>query len=108
MDDRSFAALADQTLRSLAARIEDAADGAAEVDLVDGILEIELADGRKYVINKHAPNRQIWMASPVSGAWHFAPDAGGVAWTSTRGAETLHRVLSVELSQALGRPVMVA
>lgn len=35
--------------------------------LVQGVMTIDLGDHGTYVINKQAPNKQIWLSSPVSG-----------------------------------------
>jgi frataxin len=98
MDDREFEILASSTLARLAERLEDALDD-ADVEFREGILTVELADGRQYVLNKHAPSRELWLSSPASGAHHFA--AAGGAWRSTRGAETLAGLLATELGVAL-------
>src|SRR3954470_20945561 len=99
MDDSSFETLADRTLADLQARIETALEDAdADIDLRGGILTIELEDGRQYVINKHMPNRQIWVSSPVSGAAHFSYDAAAEKWRSTRGGAVLHDLLATELA----------
>jgi len=98
MDDREFETLASATLTRLAERLEAALDD-ADVEFREGILTVELADGRQYVLNKHAPNRELWLSSPVSGAHHFAPSGG--AWRSTRGPETLTGLLADELGVAL-------
>ena len=104
MDQSAFETLADETLGELMERLEaQLADD--DVELTGGILTIELADGRQYVINKHGPNRQLWMSSPVSGAWHFAWDSEAGEWRSTRGAETLHRLLEAELTAIVGTGV---
>ena len=97
MDDREFDTLASATLARLAERLEAALDD-ADVELREGILTIELDDGRQYVLNKHAPSREIWLSSPVSGAHHFAGDGG--AWRSTRGGGTLAALIADELGVA--------
>lgn len=94
MDDSSFERLAGQTLETLFETLDDGLDD-AEVDYSGGILTIELADGGTYVINRHAPNRQIWVSSPRSGAWHF--ERRDDAWVSTRGTERLAALLAAEL-----------
>lgn len=43
----------------------------ADVELLDDSLTIVLPAGRQYVINKHGVTRQIWIASPFTGAHHF-------------------------------------
>ncbi len=104
MDDSTFESLADRTLAGLQAGIEAALDD-ADVDLRGGILTIELEDGRQYVINKHTPNRQIWVSSPLSGASHFAYDPATKRWRSTRGEALLHDLLATELATVTGRDV---
>ena len=103
-DESAFHAAADRTLAALLERIEDALGDELDVDLQGGILTIELASGAQYVINKHAPNRQIWLSSPVSGASHFAHEPGG-GWVSTRGEARLHELLAQELGEATGEAI---
>jgi frataxin len=111
MDDSSFEKLAGRTIEGLFEALDDAIGDRAEIDLEGGILTIELEDGGQYVINRHGPNRQIWLSSPKSGAWHFerkgddegGPKGGGKggAWVSTRGSERLDAVLGAEFGIAL-------
>ncbi len=104
MDDSAFESLAEATLERLAEQIEQALDE-VDVELRGGILTVELEDGRTYVINKHAPNRQIWLSSPVSGAAHFDHDPQAGVWRSTRSEAQLHALLAAELSELTGQPV---
>lgn len=105
LDDRRFQTLADDTLDQLLAAIEDACADRAEVEFEGGILTVAPATGGQFVVNKHGPTRQIWLSSPLSGAWHFAWDEDAAAWRSTRGPETLVEVLERDLGQALGHQV---
>jgi frataxin len=104
MENSQFESLADQTLARLQAAIESAG-GELDAELVNGILTIETGSGGKYLLNRHAPNRQIWLSSPVSGAWHFAWSAELQAWISTRGGERLEELLGRELSEAAGEAI---
>jgi len=104
MNQDEFERRAGQVLDSLFDQIEEELGDWLEAELSGGILQIELPDGGTYVINKHGPNREIWVSSPRSGAWHFA-SADGSAWRSTRGTEDLVKLLSDELGSASGRPV---
>jgi frataxin len=81
LDESRFAALADPLLERIGDAVEDALDD-AEADLHAGILTITLPGTGQYVINKHAPNREIWVSSPKSGAHHFGWVDG--KWISTR------------------------
>ena len=101
LDEGRFATLADATMDRLMSGIEAGSGDDVEVELDGGIMTLELGDGRKYVLNKHAPMRQLWLASPKSGAWHFAYDEGARIWRSTRGSDTLDEVLARELGITL-------
>ena len=106
MDNSQFESLADATLGRVQIAV-DAADGNLDAELVGGILTIELESGGKFLLNKHGPNRQIWLSSPVSGAWHFAWSEDDQAWISTRGGERLEEVLGRELSDAAGEAIQL-
>lgn len=84
LDESRFASLADPLLERIGDAVEDAMDD-AEADLHAGILTLTLPGIGQYVINKHSPNREIWLSSPKSGAHHFAWK--GERWVSTRNAE---------------------
>jgi frataxin len=106
MDEREFADRADRTLARLQDALEVAlADEDPEIELRGGILTVDLESGGQFVVNKHAPTRQVWLSSPVSGAFHFAWDAAAAVWRSTRGPDTLDARLAADLSAACGRPV---
>jgi len=106
MNQAEFERRAAEILDSLFEQIEDQLGGWLDVEMSGGILQIELPDGGAYVINKHGPNREIWVSSPKSGAWHFAAGGDGV-WRSTRGTEELTALLSGELAAASGRAVQL-
>ena len=82
-----------------------------EVDLSPGALKIILcpkfcttALKGTFLISRHGPTRQIWYASPVSGATHFALKEG--YWTSTQSVDvTFPQLLSEELSHLTGQGV---
>lgn len=107
MDETAFHSRADRTLHDLFERIDAALDD-VDAELREGILTLELDDGRQYVINKHAPSREIWMSSPVSGAAHFRYDEATGAWRSTRETAELSSRLANELAQLTGVAVALA
>lgn len=108
MNQVDFERRAGQILEELFEQIEHQLGDWLEVDLEGGILTLELPDGGKYVVNRHAPNREIWMSSPRSGAWHFAAAESG-DWPSTRpgpaGPVAFPALLADELGAASGRAV---
>lgn len=106
-DESAFHAEADRTLAALMEAIDESLGDALDVELQSGVLTIELEAGGQYVINKHAPNRQIWMSSPASGASHFSHEQGR-GWIATRSGQNLLEMLAGELSAATGKPIALA
>ncbi|HVO01252.1 MAG TPA: iron donor protein CyaY [Candidatus Cybelea sp.] len=110
MDQRDFETEAEKVLARLMVEIEDQVPD-AEADLQGGILTVSLEGTGQYLINKHGPNREIWLSSPKSGAWHFRrePETG---WVSTRVVDgvrpVLHRLLADELAAVAGGPVTLS
>lgn len=101
LDDGRFTTLADEVLEHLSDAIDDALGDRIDVDIQGGILTLALSGGGQYIINKHAPNREIWLSSPVSGAMHFGYRDG--RWISTRDAsQVLQEVLAAELNAKYG------
>lgn len=105
LDDTTFETLADATLRRLQDVLEESLADHLEADLQAGILTIDLEAGGQYVLNKHRPNRQIWMSSPRSGASHFSYDESEKAWIATRGGGRLEPMLAGELAALTGQAV---
>ena len=104
MTEAEFDRLATATLSRFAETLEQALGTVAEVDFQSGILTISLDQGGEYVINKHAPNRQIWLSSPRSGANHFSFDATRAAWIGTRSGRVLGELLVEELGAVASGP----
>ena len=103
MDERAFETLAGQTLAIIAERLEDALVDGADVELRGGILTITCEDGGQFVLNKHAPSRELWLSSPVSGATHFV--RRGEEWVSTRGPDILAARLAADIEARTGTRV---
>ncbi len=93
MSNSAFESLADSLLEALEEALVDA-------ERQGGVLTVEGDEGT-WIVNKHAPTRQVWLSSPKSGARHyaFAQDSG--LWQDTRGGADLLTTLSLELGVAL-------
>ncbi|XP_062937067.1 frataxin, mitochondrial isoform X2 [Cynocephalus volans] len=76
LDETTYERLAEETLDSLAEFFEDLADKPYtfedyDVSFGSGVLTIKLGGNLgTYVINKQAPNKQIWLSSPSSHTIH--------------------------------------
>jgi frataxin len=102
LDEPRFLTLAQQLL----GRIADAADAAGlDTEINGNVLTIELEDGRQFVLNGNAPLRQIWLASPISGASHYESVDDGADWRSTRGGADLLETLAADIKKATGEAV---
>jgi len=96
MSEQAFETMADSLLEHL----EEAIGGHADAELRGGVLTVQAGAGT-WLVNKHAPTRQIWLSSPKSGARHYAFDRASGLWKDTRSAGDLLSTLSDELGTAL-------
>jgi frataxin len=62
-----------------------------ECELESGVLSLIMPDDKEYVINKHAPSKQIWVSSPYSGAGYF--EYNGQNWVPKRSEAAKGRTL---------------
>ena len=88
--ESNFSQKANEYLETLGEKLESCADEEIEEDVEcdysDGVLTISLGRGRgTYVLNKQAPNRQIWWSSPISGPHRFEEE--GERWVDARRGE---------------------
>ena len=100
--DTDFIAAADATLEAIGRALDAALEGSdADVDwsLNDGILEIECEDGSKLIVNRHVPNRELWVAARAGG-FHFQPREG--AWRDSRSGDELAATLAKLLQLQAG------
>jgi CyaY protein len=114
--DSAFIASADATLSAIGSALDAAlancsnedgneADNGTDWSLLDGILEIECADGSRVIVNRHVPNREIWVAAR-SGGFHFRADNG--VWRDTRSGGELAAQLTSLLRDQAGLEVDLA
>jgi CyaY protein len=69
----------------------DAADSDIDVELNQGVLEATCSNDSKIIINRHEPNREIWIAAK-SGGFHFK--WLNESWRDTRSGEALDAALT--------------
>ncbi len=87
MSESEFNELADAVFSHIEHVIES---GDIDYDNNGAVMEIEFGDGSKLIVNRHAPNREIWLAAR-SGGFHFGYIGG--AWISQRDGSELYAKL---------------
>jgi CyaY protein len=93
VSDSAFIASADQTLACIGTAVDVALEHSdADVDWScnEGILEIDCGAQGKLIVNRHVPNREIWVAAR-SGGFHFRAVDG--RWRDTRSGDELAGML---------------
>ena len=105
--ESEFIAATDRTLAAVGAALDAAlATSDADVDwsFNDGILEIDCGDGGKLIVNRHVPNREIWVAAR-SGGFHFRARDG--RWCDTRSGEELAAALGALVRAQAGLAILL-
>jgi len=85
MNESEFKELADAVFDRIEAAL-DAGDADIEYDNNGSVLEMEFTDGSKVIVNRHVPNREIWLAAK-SGGFHYSMQDG--RWFSQRDGSEL-------------------
>ncbi|HXU66801.1 MAG TPA: iron donor protein CyaY [Casimicrobiaceae bacterium] len=102
MDESVFLAAADATLDRIGLALDAAletSDADLDWELKDGVLTIECDDASRIIVNRHVPNRELWIAAK-SGGFHFRAVEG--RWRDARGGDDL-AVALVRLLKTQGR-----
>ncbi|TKW17144.1 hypothetical protein SEVIR_5G346400v4 [Setaria viridis] len=109
MPEDEFHKLADETIHDLLEKLEEYGDSIQmdgfDIDYGNQVLTLRLGDLGTYVVNKQAPNRQIWLSSPVSGPSRFDWDASTDGWIYKRTGANLVQLLEKEIGELCGTPV---
>jgi iron donor protein CyaY len=100
IDEHKFQTIANATLMHFFDQLEDAFERGdfEELDLNEGILKIETRSSHVFLLSKHSPSCQLWLASPISGGLHFDYHESEEQWL-LRDGTTLKQRLSDELFQ---------
>jgi CyaY protein len=112
MDESAFITAADATLERIGLALDSAletSDSDLDWNLKDGVLTIECDDASRIIVNRHVPNREIWVAAK-SGGFHFRSRDGH--WRDARGqdelAATLARLLKAQARVTVRVPELLA
>ncbi|HXU50855.1 MAG TPA: iron donor protein CyaY [Casimicrobiaceae bacterium] len=110
--ESAFIAIADRVLAAIGAALDDAiaqGDSDADWSIHEGILTLDCDDAGKVIVNRHVPNREIWVAAK-SGGFHFRADGG--LWRDTRSgtelASALAAIVAAQAGLVLALPILRA
>ena len=107
MNESKFNDIVDDILVEIEDAIEEIND---ELDLdidyetTSGILTLEFTNGSQIIINRHAPLKQIWVASK-QGGFHFDFNDESNQWICN--GKELYAALSDYCSDQAGQPIKV-
>jgi len=74
-----------------------------DIEYSNEVLTIDVL-GSIFVINKQAPAKEIWLASPVSGPYHFSQEGG--EWVDSKNNNLL-TILANEISKILNKKIIL-
>ena len=102
MNESAFETFVTEYLEDLSGRVEEKyLDDVEDLDFHDGILTIELDDGRVFLINRHLPNQEVWLSSPISSGSHYKFDEKLGKWLCIRTQNELESLLFQELESVI-------
>lgn len=107
MDEQNYHRLASVTLEALQDVFEEEADDQPQlqmdVEYSDGVLNVIIGSRGTFVMNKQAPNQQIWLSSPVSGPLRYDFEPSSVSWINSRDRHPLLTRLVDDYMELVGR-----
>lgn len=102
MDEQEYRRAAEACLERAARWLGDRED--LDVATGDGLVAIEFDDGTRFVLNRQAAAKQVWLAAGAR-AWHYGWDAGRQAWVDDRDGHELFANLRAVVAAKLDSPV---
>lgn len=105
-DVSGYQAVVTQTMKELQEKFEELEEldlEGYEVNEKDGVFELKLGELGTYVINKQAPNKQLWWSSPVSGPKRYNYDVKMKAWRNSRDGHLMYDLINEEITSLVGQ-----
>ena len=77
-----------------------------DVEYADGVLNVMVGSHGTFVLNKQAPNLQIWLSSPVTGPQRYDFCVSTNSWLNSRDQRELFSRVSDDFNQLMGEEGM--
>ena len=71
----------------------------------DGVLNVIVGTQGTFVLNKQAPNLQLWLSSPISGPLRYDFSVQDAAWLNVRDGHSLLNLLADDFEKLTKKPV---
>jgi len=102
LDENTYNEISDKFLEGLQEKLqtlEQACIDDFDIEYGHGVLTLRLGAMGTYVLNKQAPNKQIWWSSPLSGPKRFNLDIPTGKWVNNRDFTPLTKALQEEIKK---------
>ena len=99
MDEQEYLRAADACLERVGRWLGELED--VDVTAGDGLVTLEFDDGARFVLNRQAAARQIWLAAGAR-AWHYSWDDARHAWVDDRDGHDLYGRIAEVVGEKLG------
>jgi len=99
MDEQEYLRAADACLDRVGRWLGELED--VDVMAGDGLVTLEFDDGARFVLNRQAAARQIWLAAGAR-AWHYGWDDERHAWVDDRDGHDLYSRIAEVVGERLG------
>ena len=100
MDEHAYHRAADACLERVGRWLGDLDD--LDLTAGDGLVTLEFEDGARFVLNRQAAARQIWLAAGTR-AWHYGWNDVQRTWVDDRDGHDLYGRLAEVVGEKLGR-----
>ena len=107
VDEERYHTLADLTLEGVQDVFDEITDESpeleVEVEYSSGVLNIAVGTLGTFVLNKQAPNLQLWLSSPITGPLRYNYCQATASWLNSRDNHRLFDCLATDFEVLSGR-----
>jgi len=109
IDPELYHNVCERTLEALQDVYEEYADAdpalLMDVEYADGVLNVIVGTQGTFVLNKQAPNLQLWLSSPISGPLRYDFSVQDAAWLNVRDGHSLLKLLADDFEKLTKKPL---
>ena len=107
LDDETYHTVVDRTLEGVQDVYDEIADDFPELEMEvedsSGVLNVVVGTLGTFVLNKQAPNLQLWLSSPITGPLRYNYCRATASWLNSRDNHQLFDCLSNDFEALAGK-----